>query len=50
MLSRCIEGLGRPHFIDQDNLVEEYRQATLDVPAENEAMDWIEAHVDEALD
>jgi len=28
----------------------EYREAAEDTAAEQEAMDWIEAHVDEALD
>jgi hypothetical protein len=50
MLSRCIEGLVRPHILDQDDLVEEYRQAALDGQAENEALEWIETQVDEALD
>jgi hypothetical protein len=37
-------------MLEHDDLVEEYRQAALDVEAEKEALEWIEAHVGEALD
>ena len=33
-----------------DALEAEYREAAEDTAAEQEAMDWIEAYVDEALD
>ena len=49
-ISRFIEDLVRPHILDQDALVEEYRQAALDAEAEQEALAWIEARIDEALD
>ena len=33
-----------------DALEAKYREAAEDMAAEQEAMDWVEAHVDEALD
>jgi predicted CopG family antitoxin len=49
-ISRFIEGLVRPYVVTTDELEAEYRAAAEDMPAEREAMDWIEARVDEALD
>ena len=49
-ISRFIEGLVRPYLMPTTELEAEYRAAAVDATAEQEAMDWIEAHVDEALD
>lgn len=49
-ISRFIEGLVRPYVVTADALEAEYRAAAEDRAAEQEAMDWIEAGVDEALD
>jgi hypothetical protein len=49
-ISRFIEGLVRPYVVTADELEAEYRAAAQDAAAEREAMDWIEAGVDEALD
>ena len=49
-ISRFIEGLVRPSVVATDDLEADYRAAGEDTVAEREAMDWIEASVDEALD
>jgi hypothetical protein len=49
-ISRFIENLVRPYVVTTDELEAEYRAAAEDTAAEQEAMDWIEANVDEALD
>jgi predicted CopG family antitoxin len=49
-ISRFIEDLVRPHVVTDDALEAEYREAAQDEDAEREAHEWIEAHVDEALD
>ena len=49
-ISRFIEGLVRPHMLASDALEAEYRDAATDAMAEREAAEWIEAHLDEALD
>jgi predicted CopG family antitoxin len=49
-ISRFIEGLVRPYVATTDELEAEYRAAGEDTAAEGEAMDWIEANIDEALD
>jgi hypothetical protein len=49
-ISRFIEGLVRPHVVSTDELEAEYRAAAQDAAAEQEAREWIEACVDEALD
>jgi len=49
-ISRFIEGLVRPHIVDDRALAEEYREAARDSEAEQEAREWIEANVDEALE
>lgn len=49
-ISRFIESLVRPHIVDDCSLADEYREAALDTEAEQEAMDWIETNVDEALE
>jgi pyridoxamine 5'-phosphate oxidase family protein len=40
----------RRNVVTTDNLEAEYRAAAQDTTAEQAAMDWIEAHVDEELD
>ena len=49
-ISRFIENLVRPYVVATDELEAEYRAAAEDTAAEQEAMDWIEVCVDEALD
>jgi hypothetical protein len=49
-ISRFIESLVRPHVVDDGALEAQYREAALDQQAEREALDWIEANLDEALD
>lgn len=49
-ISRFIEGLVRPYVVTTDALETEYRAAAEDTLAEQDAMNWIEARVDEALD
>ncbi len=49
-ISRFIENLVRPYVVTTDALEAEYRAAAEDEAAEREAMEWIEAQVDEALD
>lgn len=49
-ISRFIEGLVRPYLVTRDELEAEYRTAAKDAVAEQEATDWIEARLDEALD
>lgn len=49
-ISRFIEDLVRPHVVTDDALEAAYREAAQDAEAEREALDWIEANVDEALD
>jgi hypothetical protein len=49
-ISRFIENVVRPYLVTTDGLEAEYRAAAEDAAAEREAVDWIEANVDEALD
>lgn len=49
-ISRFIDGPVRPYVVRADELEAEYRVAAQDTAAEREAMDWIEAGVDETLD
>jgi hypothetical protein len=49
-ISRFIENLVRPYVVATDELEAEYRAAAADTAAEQAAMAWIEASVDEALD
>jgi predicted CopG family antitoxin len=48
-ISRFIETLVRPHVVTDRGLEEEYREATRDEEAEQEALAWIESDVDEGL-
>jgi len=49
-ISRFIENLVRPYVVTDSELEAEYREAARDAEAEQDALDWIEANVDEALD
>ena len=49
-ISRFIEILVRPHVTTDTSLEDEYRSAARDTELEREAIAWIEANVDEALD
>lgn len=49
-IGRFIESLVRPHVVEDSALEQEYREAARDEQAERDAMEWIEAHVDEALE
>jgi len=51
-ISRFIEDLVRPHVVSdsEDALLAEYREAAADAAAEAEALAWIEANLDEALE
>ncbi len=49
-ISRFIEGLVRPHVVTGSELEEAYREAARDEAAEQDAWEWIESNVDEALD
>ena len=49
-ISRFIEHLVRPHVVGDEAHEAEYREAASDVEAEQEAREWIEANLDEALD
>jgi predicted CopG family antitoxin len=49
-ISRYIENLVRPHLVGDAGLAEEYREAARDRQTEQDAMEWIEANVDEALE
>jgi predicted CopG family antitoxin len=48
-ISRFIERLVRPYVVGEDDLEADYREAARDEAAEREALEWIEAKVDEAL-
>ncbi len=49
-ISRFIEGLVRPHVVTGSELEAAYREAARDEAAEQDAWEWIESNVDEALD
>ncbi len=49
-ISRFIEGLVRPHVVVEDELDRQYREMAADEQAEQEALEWIEAFVDEGLE
>jgi predicted CopG family antitoxin len=49
-ISRFIEGLVRPYVVSTNDLENEYRDAAQDAAAEQEALTWLEAGIDEALD
>jgi hypothetical protein len=49
-ISRFIEGLVRPFVLDGEPLEELYRDAARDERAEEEALAWIEAQPDDALE
>jgi predicted CopG family antitoxin len=49
-ISRFIEGLVRPHVVDEGSLEAAYREMAADDGREREALEWIEAVPDEALE
>jgi hypothetical protein len=49
-ISRFIEGLVRPHVLDDDALEAAYREMAADTEREREALEWIEAGLDEELE
>lgn len=48
-ISRFIESLVRPHVVNDSALEDQYREAAMDSEAEREALEWVEANLDEAL-
>jgi predicted CopG family antitoxin len=49
-ISGFIEGLVRPHVVPESRLEDGYRAMAADAEREQEAREWIEATVDDALD
>lgn len=49
-ISTFIETLVRPHVVDEDALEALYRELAADDEHEREALEWIEAAPDEALE
>ena len=49
-ISRFIEGLVRPHVVEDRELEAAYREMAADREREREALEWIEAAPDEGLD
>jgi hypothetical protein len=49
-ISSFIEELVRPHVVDTDELEAGYREMAADTAREQEALEWIEAAPDEALE
>ena len=49
-ISRFIEGLVRPHVVEDRELEVAYREMAADREREQEALEWIEAAPDEGLD
>lgn len=49
-ISHYIEDLLRPHVVRDHDLVALYREMAADEEREREAMEWIEAAVDEGLE
>lgn len=49
-ISRFIEDLLRPHVVAEDDLEAGYRAMAADEEYEREALEWIEAAPDEALE
>jgi hypothetical protein len=49
-ISRFIEGLVRPHVLDDDALEAAYREMAADAEREREALEWIEAGLDQELE
>jgi hypothetical protein len=48
-ISHFIESLARPHVVDDDDAVADYRAMAADVEREREAAEWIESHAAEGL-
>jgi predicted CopG family antitoxin len=49
-ISGFIEDLVRPHVTDDDALLASYREMAADEEREREALEWIEAAPDDALE
>lgn len=49
-ISQFIEDMVRPLVVEGDALLAAYREAAADEAAEQEALEWIESHVDECLE
>jgi predicted CopG family antitoxin len=49
-ISGFIEGLVRPHVVAESRLEDGYRAMAADAEREQEAREWIEATVDDALE
>lgn len=49
-ISSFIEELVRPHVVDDTELEAAYREMAADTEREREALEWIEAAPDEALE
>jgi predicted CopG family antitoxin len=49
-ISRFIEGLVRPHVVEDRELEVAYREMAADREREREALEWIEGAPDEGLD
>ena len=49
-ISRFIENLVRPHVVSDIELEAEYAEAATDSAAEAEALEWLEAAVDDGLE
>jgi hypothetical protein len=49
-ISSFIEDLVRPHVVDEAELEAAYREMAADAQREREALEWIEAASDEALE
>jgi predicted CopG family antitoxin len=49
-ISRFIEGLVRPHVLEDEALEAAYREMAADEEREREALEWIEAAPDEGLE
>ncbi len=49
-ISQFVEDLVRPHVVETDQLEALYREAAQDAELEAEALAWIEASPDEALE
>lgn len=49
-ISSFIEDLIRPHVVDDEELAAAYREMAADKARERDALEWIEAAPDEALE
>jgi predicted CopG family antitoxin len=49
-ISRFVEDLLRPYVASDSRLEADYREMAADTEREQEALEWIESHVDECLE